>query len=64
MAETVETPDLQSKFGPAQPRARPYFQTKTHLDQWFSTSLRIQTFNSIPHAVVTHNHKVIFTDAS
>lgn len=28
-------------------------------DQWFSTFLILQSFNTVPHAVVAHNHKII-----
>lgn len=31
------------------------------LQQWFSTSLMLQLFNTVPHVVETLNHNIIFT---
>lgn len=30
------------------------------LEQWFSTFLVLQPLNTVPHVVVTHNHKIVF----
>jgi hypothetical protein len=30
------------------------------IDQWLSTFLMLWPFNTVPHAAVTPNHKIIF----
>jgi hypothetical protein len=42
--------------------ARKLGQTLTFvcLGQWFSIFLTLQLYNTVPHVVVTHNHKTIF----
>lgn len=34
------------------------------LEQWDSTFLMLQLFNTVPHVMTTHIHKTIFIDAS
>ena len=34
------------------------------LDQWFSTFLSLQPFNTVPQAMMTFNHKIIFVAIS
>ena len=33
--------------------------TQNYLEQWFSTFLMLQPFNTVPHVVVTPNHTII-----
>ena len=37
---------------------------KESLEQWFSTFLMLWPFNTVPHVVVTPNHKIIFVATS
>jgi hypothetical protein len=38
-----------------------YWETAHPLGQWFSAFPMLRPFNTVPHVVVTPNHKMIFT---
>ena len=41
------------------PRKTPKRNNSKFLNQWFSTFLLLQLFNTVPHVVVTLNHKIV-----
>jgi hypothetical protein len=45
-------------------RVPPLIKTVKSLEQWFSTFLMLQPFNTVPHAVMTPNGNITFVATS